>query len=124
MFRVKSECDVCSFEHPTLGDNRAFRWCRRIRGTVCDQCCDKCEYNDDWHCRFDPIGKARMYELTYANNDDERRISKFEDRLRQTKNESSRELMNNIIEQIKERIAERDKEYESIHSGEVVLTKE
>jgi len=65
-----------------------------------------------------------MYELTYANNDDERRISKFEDRLRQTKNELSRELMNNIIEQIKERIAERDKEYESIHSGEVVLTKE
>lgn len=65
MFRVKSECDVCGFEHPALGDNRAFRWCRRIRGT-----------------------------------------------------------MNNIIEQIKERIAERDKEYESIHSGEVVLTKE
>lgn len=95
-----------------------------MRGTVCDQCCKKCEYNDDWHCRFDPIGKARMYELTCANNDDERRISKFEDRLRQTKNESSRELMNNIIEQIKERIAERDKEYESIHSGEVILTKE
>lgn len=115
MFRVKSECDVCGFEHPTLGDNRAFRWCRRIRGTVCDQCCKKCEYNDDWHCRFDPIGKARMYELTYAN---------FEDRLRQTKNESSRELMNNIIEQIKARIKERNKEYESIHSGEVVLTKE
>lgn len=124
MFRVKSECDVCGFEHPTLGDNRAFRWCRRIRGTVCDQCCQKCKYNDDWHCRFDPVGKARMYELTYANNDDERRISKFEDRLRQTKNESSRELMNNIIEQIKERIAERDKEYESIHGGEVILTKE
>jgi hypothetical protein len=65
-----------------------------------------------------------MYELTYANNDDERRISKFEDRLKQTKSKASRELMNNIIEQIKERIAERDKEYESIHSGEVILTKE
>ena len=64
-----------------------------------------------------------MYELTYANNDDERRISKFEDRLRQTKNESSREVININIEQIRERIAERDEEYERIHSGEVILTK-
>ena len=124
IMHTKAECDNCGWVHGTPKENRAFRWCRRIRGTVCDQCCKKCEYNDDWHCRFDPIGKARMYELTYANNDDERRISKFEDRLRQTKNESSREVMNNIIEQIKDRISERDKEYESIHSGEVILTKE
>lgn len=120
----KAECDACGWQHGTPGENRAFRWCRRIRGDVCDKCCKACEHNDDWCCRFDPVGKTRMYELTYANNDDERRISKFEDRLRQTKNESSRELMNNIIEQIKERIAERDKEYESIHSGKVILTKE
>lgn len=124
MFHVKSECDVCGFEHPTPGDNRAFGWCRRIRGTVCDQCCKKCEYNDDWYCRFDPIGKARMHELTYANNDDERRISRLQDNLKQIKNKFSREVININIEQIRERIAERDEEYERIHSGEVILTKE
>lgn len=124
MFRVKSDCDACGFEHPTPGDNRAFRWCRRIRGTVCDQCCKKCEYNDDWHCGFDPVGRNRMYELTYANNDDERRISRLQDNLKRIKNKFSREVININIEQIRERIAERDEEYERIHSGEVVLTKE
>ena len=124
MFRVKSDCDACGFEHPTPGDNRAFRWCRRIRGTVCDQCCKKCEYNDDWRCGFDPVGRNRMYELTYANNDDERRISRLQDNLKRIKNKFSREVININIEQIRERIAERDEEYERIHSGEVILTKE
>nr|DAV68060.1 MAG TPA: hypothetical protein [Caudoviricetes sp.] len=45
--RTKAECDNCGWVHGTPGENRAFRWCRRIRGTVCDQCCEKCEYNDE-----------------------------------------------------------------------------
>nr|DAO86888.1 MAG TPA: hypothetical protein [Caudoviricetes sp.] len=32
-------CDRCDHEHGTPGDNRAFRWCRRIKGTICDKCC-------------------------------------------------------------------------------------
>ena len=28
-------CDRCGHEHGTPGDNRAFRWCRRIKGTIC-----------------------------------------------------------------------------------------
>jgi hypothetical protein len=65
-----------------------------------------------------------MYELTYANNDDERRISRLQDNLKRIKNKFSREVININIEQIRERIAERDEEYERIHSGEVILTKE
>lgn len=65
-----------------------------------------------------------MYELTYANNEDERKIAKLESRLKGTKQRASQEVIVNIINQIKARIKERDKEYESIHSGEVVLTKE
>lgn len=65
-----------------------------------------------------------MYELTYANNEDERKIVKLESRLKGTNRRASQEVIVNIINQIKARIKERDKEYESIHSGEVVLTKE
>ena len=65
-----------------------------------------------------------MYELTYANNKDERKIVKLESRLKGTNRRASQEVIVNIINQIKARIKERDKEYESIHSGEVVLTKE
>ena len=124
MFRTKSDCDVCGFEHPTPGDNRAFMWCRKVKGTVCDKCCKKCRYNKEWHCQYDPVGRRRMYELTYANNEDERKIAKLESRLKGTKQRASQEAIVNIINQIKARIKERDKEYESIHSGEVVLTKE
>lgn len=65
-----------------------------------------------------------MYELTYANNEDERKIVKLEARLKGTNRRASQEVIVNIINQIKARIKERNKEYESIHSGEVVLTKE
>lgn len=65
-----------------------------------------------------------MYELTYANNEDERKIVKLETRLKGTNRRASQEVIVNVINQIKARIKERNKEYESIHSGEVVLTKE
>ena len=65
-----------------------------------------------------------MYELTYANNEDERKIAKLESRLKGTNRRTSQEVIVNIINQIKARIKERDEEYESILNGEVVLTKE
>lgn len=65
-----------------------------------------------------------MYELTYANNEDERKIVKLESRLKGTNQRASQEVIVNIINQIEERIEERNKEYESIHSGKFVLTKE
>ncbi len=50
---------------------------------------------------IDPIGKAQRNELTYANNDDEKRVSKFEDSPKaQTKNESLKRINEQYAEQI------------------------
>ena len=103
-------CDRCGHEHGTPRDNRAFRWCRRIKGTICDKCCKQCEYCDDWHCRYDPEGRQKMRELIFANREDERTICKFQDRLRTAHNPRTK---------TKERdIEAREQEYERLHARE------
>lgn len=118
---IKNECDICGWEHGTSGENRAFRWCRRYRGTVCSICCKECQYNEDWNCKFDLVGKMRMYELTYANMADERRISKLEKRAKIATSPLLREAMLNTADKIRAKIEVREKEHEKIYSGEIVM---
>ena len=41
MVNVGCVCDRCGHEHGTPNDNRSFRWCRRIKGTICGKCCNE-----------------------------------------------------------------------------------
>ena len=113
-------CDRCGHEHGTPRDNRAFRWCRRIKGTICDICCKQCEYNDDWHCRYDPEGRQKMRELIFANREDERKICKYQERLRTTHNSrrQTKEILMEIIKSKERDIETREKEYERLHARE------
>ena len=113
-------CDRCGHEHGMPGDNRAFRWCRRIKGTICDKCCKQCEYNDEWHCRYDPEGRQQMRELIFANREDERKICKYQERLRTARNPrtQTKEILMEIIKTKERDIETREKEYERLHARE------
>lgn len=115
-------CDVCGWVHGTPGENRAFRWCRKVKGTVCDQCCKECQYCKDWHCMYDIPSQDRMRQLGYANREDERIISKFESELRYLSKDESKDFINKIIKKIKDRITAREIEHDAIHSGEMHIS--
>lgn len=120
MVEVGCICDRCGHEHGTPGVNRAFWWCRRIKGTICDKCCKQCEYCDDWHCRYDPEGRQKMRELIFANRENERTICKFQDRLRTAHNPrtKTKEILMEIIKTKERDIEAREQEYEKLFSRE------
>lgn len=118
MVEVGYICDRCGHEHGTPGVNRAFWWCRRIKGTICDTCCRQCEYCDDWHCRYDPEGRQRMRVLALANKEDERRVDKYKARLKASKNPdlTTKKRLVEIIEAKERDIKAREEEYERLYA--------
>lgn len=115
----KAECDACGWQHGTPGENRAFRWCRRIRGDVCDKCCKACEHNDDWHCTYDKMGRLKMRELIFTNRMEEIKIERYKSQLKHTKSPTIAEHIRGIISIIESQIEEREALYEKIWSGEI-----
>ena len=115
----KAECDACGWQHGTPGENRAFRWCRRIRGDVCDKCCKACEHNDDWHCNYDKIGRLKMRELIFKNRMEEIKLERYKSQLKYVKSPIIAEHIRGIISSIESRIEEREALEEKIWSGEI-----
>lgn len=115
----KAECDACGWEHGTPGENRAFRFCRKIKGDVCDKCCKSCEHNDDWHCTYDREGRFKMRELVFTNRMEEIKLERHKEQLRQTKSPIVKKQLKSIIAIIKSQIDEREALYQKIASGEI-----
>ena len=118
----KAECDACGWEHGTPGENRAFRFCRKIKGDVCDKCCKACEHNDDWHCTYDKEGRLKMRELVFTNRMEEIKLERHKEQLRQTKSPIIKKQLKSIIAIIESQIDEREALYQKIASGEVNYT--
>lgn len=121
MIYTKSDCDICGFEHPTQGDIRSFKYCRRIRGTVCDKCCKKCEYNKEWHCVYDPAGRQRMRKLIFTNRAAEMKLEEYHEKMKKTKSSTIFKIYEEIAKGIELAIRVREEEYERIRSGEINL---
>lgn len=117
MVNIGCVCDRCGHEHGTPNDNRSFRWCRRIKGTICGKCCNECEYCNDWRCTYDPAGREKMRMLVYANKAAERTISKNEDIAKKV-SIATRRMIEQVNENLKAEINAREEEYDKLRARE------
>lgn len=118
MVEVGYICDRCGHMHGTPEDNRSFQWCRRIIGTICGKCCSECKYCDEWHCKYDPLGREQMRKLAYACKEIERRISKNEAAVRNVSSQIVRENLIAANEKLKLEMTTKANEYEKLYARE------
>lgn len=119
------KCPVCGYvRSENAGTNRAWIWCRKSRGWVCDYCCLRCEYYESWsglfHCKWDPEGRSKMRQLLRDVAECKRKAMEFEQKAAAANVPEIGDIYKEISERCRMKAAEAEELYEAYNSGTVI----